>query len=174
MQRKEELPDARICTVQYIIAPRARERSERRPAHTSRRARVTRFGVTTSLLCMRGSELQTFSAPSYMPEIRTLVRGGRRDRLWQTPRESLRTTKTRDAPGPRIEGSFVAAGAAVATGGASQPFFALAVIPASVLTRRTCFFSLGVYTRLDWIGMFSPICIAPPVYHVPLYAYSCR
>ena len=52
--------------------------------------------------------------------------------------------------------------AAVATGGASQPFFALAVIPASVLTRRTCFFSLGVYTRLDWIGMFSPICIAPP------------
>ena len=24
------------------------------------------------------------------------------------------------------------------------------------------FFSLGVYTRLDWIGMFSPICIAPP------------
>ena len=57
--------------------------------------------------------------------------------------------------------------AAVATGGASQPFFALAVIPASVLTRRTCFFSLGVYTRLDWIGMFSPICIAPPVYHVP-------
>ena len=63
--------------------------------------------------------------------------------------------------------------AAVATGGASQPFFALAVIPASVLTRRTCFFSLGVYTRLDWIGMFSPICIAPPVYHVPLYAYSC-
>ena len=31
---------------------------------------------------------------SYMPESKTLVRGGRRDRLWQTPRKSLWATKS--------------------------------------------------------------------------------
>ena len=127
-RRRDRLPTARLVlspprackgkrscptheNVQYsILLRRERERSERRPAHTSRRARATRFGVTTSLLCMRGSELQTFCAPSYMPEIRTwfeavvgppLANPARIPPTTKTRTRRVRASRGRSPPAPR-------------------------------------------------------------------------